>query len=190
MKNLKLVALAMIFSLAALAQNQEDVSKLLEEYKSAMIDRQWAKSLDYVYPAMFDVVPREMMEEAIATTFNDTSVVRMGFKSMELQEVSDVYEETELKYSFADYSMVMTMTLIGEKTDEEIETFRAAMAGQFGEDNVKVEGTTLYITAVNRMAVLRKTGEEKLYMLELKPELKQIMSSFMSDVFMQRAFES
>lgn len=190
MKNLKLVTLAMILSLGAFAQSQKDVRNLLDEYETAMVDRQWAKSLDYVYPAMFEVVPREMMEQAIATTFNDTSVVRMGFKSMELLEVSDVYEEDELSYSFADYSMVMTMTLIGEKTDEEIETFRSAMAGQFGEDNVSVDGKTLYITADNRMAVIRKTGEEKLYMLELKEELMQIMSSFMSDVFMQRAFQS
>jgi hypothetical protein len=69
-------------------------------------------------------------------------------------------------------------------------TLKAAIAMQFGEENVNVEENTLFITANNRMAVIRKTGEEKLYMLEIKPELKQIMESFMSEEFMQRAFDA
>jgi ketosteroid isomerase-like protein len=190
MNKLKLMILVFGMGLTALAQNQKEVSQLLADYKKAMVERQWVKSLDYVYPALFDVVPREMMEEAIKTTFNDTADIQMGFESMELLEVSDIYEEDEMSYSFAEYVMVMTMTAAGEKSDEDMNTLKAAIAMQFGEENVNVEGNTLFITANNRMAVIRKTGEEKLYMLEIKPELKQIMESFMSEEFMQRAFDA
>jgi hypothetical protein len=190
MNKLKLMILVFGMGLTALAQNQKEVSQLLADYKKAMVERQWVKSLDYVYPALFDVVPREMMEEAIKTTFNDTADIQMGFESMELLEVSDIYEEDEMSYSFAEYVMVMTMTAAGEKSDEDMNTLKAAIAMQFGEENVNVEENTLFITANNRMAVIRKTGEEKLYMLEIKPELKQIMESFMSEEFMQRAFDA
>jgi hypothetical protein len=190
MNKLKLMILVFGMGLTALAQNQKEVSQLLADYEKAMVERQWVKSLDYVYPALFDVVPREMMEEAIKTTFNDTADIQMGFESMELLEVSDIYEEDEMSYSFAEYVMVMTMTAAGEKSDEDMNTLKAAIAMQFGEENVNVEENTLFITANNRMAVIRKTGEEKLYMLEIKPELKQIMESFMSEEFMQRAFDA
>lgn len=190
MKSIKRIALALLVSTSAIAQNHDDVSALLDEYADAMIDREWAKSLDYVYPALFDVVPREIMEQAISTTFNDTSVVKMGFKSLELLEVSDIYEEEELSYSFADYGMVMTMTSVGNQSDAQIETLRSAMAMQFGEESIEVKGRTLYITVNNKMAVIRKSGEDKLYMLEIKDELKQVMQSFMSETFMRRAFES
>jgi hypothetical protein len=190
MNKLKLMILVFGMGLTALAQNQKEVSQLLADYEKAMVERQWVKSLDYVYPALFDVVPREMMEEAIKTTFNDTADIQMGFESMELLEVSDIYEEDEMSYSFAEYVMVMTMTTAGEKSDEDMNTLKAAIAMQFGEENVNVEENTLFITANNRMAVIRKTGEEKLYMLEIKPELKQIMESFMSEEFMQRAFDA
>jgi hypothetical protein len=190
MNKLKLMILVFGMGLTALAQNQKEVSQLLADYEKAMVERQWVKSLDYVYPALFDVVPREMMEEAIKTTFNDTADIQMGFESMELLEVSDIYEEDEMSYSFAEYVMVMTMTEAGEKSDEDMNTLKAAIAMQFGEENVNVEENTLFITANNRMAVIRKTGEEKLYMLEIKPELKQIMESFMSEEFMQRAFDA
>ncbi len=190
MKRLKLFVLAALVSGAVVAQSQQEVKDLLNEYSEAMTARQWQKSLDYVYPALFDVVPREMMENAISSTFNDTSVVRMGFKEMELLQVSDIYNEESFNYSFADYSMIMTMTLMGEKTDEEISSFASIMEGQFGEGSVEVDGKTLFITTSNKMAVIKKDGENKLYMLEIKPELKEIMSSFMSDTFMTRAFES
>jgi hypothetical protein len=190
MNKLKFITLAMVLSLGVFAQNQQEVSDLLDEYEKAMVARQWTKSLDYVYPSLFDILPRDLMEQSIATTFNDTSVVRMGFERMELLEVSEVFEEEGLRYSFADYSMIMTMTSVSDNSDEQLEMLKNTLAMQFGEENIRVDGKTLYITSTNKMAVIRKKGEENLYMLELKPEMKEMIQSFMSEEFMQRAFES
>lgn len=175
------------FTFGAWAQSQKDVEKLLAEYKAAMQQREWLKSLDYIYPALFDVVPREMMEETLVQSFNSPEL-EISFEEMELLEVSEVYKEDGLSYSFADYSLVMSMKLAGEKSDEEIQQFADLMAAQLGEENINVKDKVIFITQNNSMAVIKNDDQEKLYLLELNPQLKEIIASFMSDTFMERAF--
>ena len=175
------------FTFGAWAQSQKDVEKLLAEYKAAMQQREWLKSLDYIYPALFDVVPREMMEETLVQSFNSPEL-EISFEEMELLEVSEVYKEDGLNYSFADYSLVMSMKLAGEKSDEEIQQFADLMAAQLGEENINVKDKVIFITQNNSMAVIKNDDQEKLYLLELNPQLKEIIASFMSDTFMERAF--
>ena len=86
--------------------------------------------------------------------------------------------------------MIMDMELVNESTDEQVQMYADMMKVQFGEDQVSVDGNRIIISSTNKMAILKNDGDSKLYMLEIKAELKEIMSSFMSDEFIARAFES
>jgi hypothetical protein len=182
-----LFLLGLGLNIGAYAQTQSEVEALLSEYEEAMKQKEWLKSLDYIYPALFDVVPREMMEETLEQSFNSPDF-SISFEDLTLTEVSDIYEETDLSYCFASYSLVMSMTLAGEKTEEEIAQFADMMALQLGEESISVKDKAIIITQDNAMAVLKKAGDSQLYLLELNPQLKQIMASFMSEEFLERAF--
>ena len=188
MKKLIFFTLSLALSFGTIAQNRKEVSQILEEYEQLMIDRQWARTLDYTYPALFEVAPREMLEKFITDSFNDTSLVKISFKSLDLLEVSEVYKEEELRYSFADYSMIMVTTLVSDKTENELKDLKNNLVMQHGEENIKIEGKTFTITTKNKMAVIRKQDDKQLYLLEIRPDL-EFMKSFMSEEFVQRAFE-
>ena len=187
MKKLILSFLLAGLTAGVYGQSQAEVEKLLSEYQKAMQAKEWLKSLDYVYPAMFDVIPREMMEETLAQTFNSPEL-EIAFEEMELLQVSDIYSEDNITYSFADYTLVMSMQLAGDKTEEQTQQFAEIMASQVGEENVSVDGKVVYITQTNKLAAIKNKGEEKIYLLELNPQLKEIMASFMSETFLDRAF--
>lgn len=170
------------------AQSKKEVAALLDEYEQLMLNREWKKSMDYMYPTLFDIVPREMMENAIVTTFSDTSVLKMAIVELELIEVGEIKKDDTVSYAFAQYEMVMTMSMTNNLSEDFMATLKAQMAGQYGDENVWSVGKTLFIMTNNRIAVMKNIGEDRLYMLEIKPELKVIMEQMMSQQFLADAY--
>lgn len=188
MKRFLLMCLLGLMLLNLNAQSKKEVAALLDEYEQLMLNREWKKSMDYMYPTLFDIVPREMMENAIVTTFSDTSVLKMAIVELELIEVGEIKKDDTVSYAFAQYEMVMTMSMTNNLSEDFMATLKAQMAGQYGDENVWSVGKTLFIMTNNRIAVMKNIGEDRLYMLEIKPELKVIMEQMMSQQFLADAY--
>jgi hypothetical protein len=170
-----------------LAQTKIEVRPVLEAYSQEMINGNWSKSLDYTYPGLYEIVPRAQMEQVIVTTFQDTSVFVIGFSGMEFGKVSEVFEDTDYNYSFVDYTMQMTMRLTEQVTADQYPQMVNAMKAQFGQDNVMLKEKTIFIDQQNIMAAIKTKTEQKIYFLEMKPELFPMMTQFMSSSFIENA---
>jgi len=187
MKKLLLLFFATIFSISIQAQTEDEARGLLDQYADIFESKEWSRSLDLTYPDLFNVIPRDQMEQVIESTFN-SPLFEMSFGDLEVQDVSELYEEEGLSYRFMNYRQEMAMTVLDTEAVS-VSALIGPMRAQFGEENVTVSGSTLNILANNKLAVLKKTGDEKLYGLEIKNELKSLMGNFMSETFVRRAFE-
>ena len=187
MKKIVSSFLASVSMLYCVAQTESEVRPVLDQYTQELIDGNWVKSLDYTYPGLFTVYPKEQMQQLVVQTFSDTSMFVIGFNSMEFGNISEVYSDDEIDYSFVNYSMQMTMRFTSAIPEENYESTLGLMRSQFGEDKVRLEGNTLIIDQDNTMAAIKTKDEEKIYFMEIKEQLFPIMEQFMSADFLALA---
>ena len=177
--------IALQFSLDA--QTEDEVKPILKQYTQDLIEGNWVKSLDYTYPGLYTVVPRDQMEAVIVKTFTDTSMFVIGFNGMEYGSITEVYTEDKYSYSFVKYSMEMTMRFTSGIPKENHQATADMMKMQFGDENVKLVDDTMVIKQDNTMAAVKNKGEDKIYFMEVKEQLFTIMGQFMSEEFIANA---
>ncbi len=143
-----LIIIALLFSFSAFGQGSEEALRnTLDTYFEAVQQKDIATSLDYSYPKLFDIVPKEALEKAMAEMYADTTVL-IEFSDSEIKNISKIKKIKGVKYALVTYGFNMTMTM-NEAADEEDEDeglgidlveFTAEMLKmQHGEENVTTD---------------------------------------------------
>jgi len=173
----------------AQAQTEKEVQALFNQYSQMMVNREFAKSLDLIYPELFNFIPRKEMEDGLMSSLNDTSMFRMTFKEMKIIEISNVYTAEKLSYSMVDYSITTVMDFINpETTEEEIFELGGIFNDFYGPENFQFKHRQFTVTTANRMAAIKTKGDKKLYMLEINQDMRPIIQQLLGDIFIARAF--
>lgn len=72
-------------------------------------------SVEYLHPAIFDLVPKSNMIEMLEQSFKDPEV-KVKMDSAAILKVSPILIEDKIRYSLVNYSFIMHMTMMdGEK---------------------------------------------------------------------------
>jgi hypothetical protein len=169
------------------AQTESEVVKLVNEYKQKVFERDWAGSLEYLYPALFNLVPKETFLEKIEETMNDTLEYVLGYEAMQVEEISKVYEEDSISYCMVKYTSVMTYRSKSEDPEDILGFLQIAKA-VYGEDALQLDGNLLTITTPKRLSVIKELGDNKLYFVELSKDAKRLLSMIMSQAFINLAY--
>ena len=139
-KSLLLLAFltATIFSFsqdAALTARLNSFIKANDEMNLDMI-------LDFTYPKVFTIAPREKLKEALEEGFNGEDV-KVVMDSMQIQKVFPVFTLGEGTFAKIKYSFVMFMTFKeseNEENQQEDNEFMLSMLGEtYGQDNVSFD---------------------------------------------------
>lgn len=109
----------------------------LDEYMKINDDMNLDKVLDYTYPRLFEIAPREQMEEAMKQGF-DNEVMTMDMDSVKVEKIYPTFEMDNGSYAKVDYSMIMIMNF-KEKDAEMLEMMKSTMAEQYGEGNITID---------------------------------------------------
>ena len=169
------------------AQTESEVINLVNGYKQKVVQRDWAGSLDYLYPALFKIVPKEAFLKQIEETMNDTLEYVLGYEAMRVDGISEVYLEDSISYCMVTYTSVMTYR--SKSSDpEDIEGFRRIAEVVYGEDALQLKGNLLTITTPKRLSVIKELSDGKLYYIELSKDAKRLISMVMSKAFINRAY--
>ncbi len=117
----------------------------LSEFMKATENMELEKSLDYTYPKLFTIAPREQVLQAMRDGF-DNEEVKVKLDSVKVEKVFPFFEEGNGSYAKILYSMVMTMTFATDSahanSPEKNEQMRSVMAAQYGEENVSMDPAT------------------------------------------------
>lgn len=100
------------------------------------------KILDFTYPKVFTIAPREKLKEALEEGFNGDDV-KVKMDSMQIQKVFPVFTHGEGTFAKIQYSFVMYMTFKesdDEENKQEQNEFMLTMLGEtYGQQNVSFD---------------------------------------------------
>lgn len=149
--NLLISLLLIIFFLPLNGQTDSiDIKTTLEEYFKTVEDRNYSETVEYLYPALFEHFPKEMMIQGMEQSTKDT-VVSVSVANAKLISVSESIVVDSIRYALIEFSFDMSMQFLEteeeqamEEGDEELDLSVASftydiLKGLYGEENTKLD---------------------------------------------------
>jgi hypothetical protein len=97
------------------------------------------KVLDYTYPKLFTIAPREQVKEAMENAFTNDELI-ISLDSIKVVKIYPVFSVNENRYAKITYSMIINMQPKG-KDSTTFDTYLEVMQSQYGEENVSIDKT-------------------------------------------------
>ena len=168
-------------ALTASSQTAADSATLvqrLDEFMKANAVLDISKVMDYTYPKLFELAPKESIVEAMKNTF-DNEEINIRMDSLEVIRIHPLFAFNNGFYSRIDYSMVMRMQFKkqADMDPEQLGSTLAAFRSQFGEKNVWYSETDKRFNIYQRtsMAALRDEPKEKWTFVNIKKDDPMMM---------------
>jgi len=97
--------------------------------------------LDYLYPRVFELAPREQLRKAMMESFADTTM-NLNFKNVGIDKVSSVLAVDEVKYALVDYHFTMSLKLLQEMDDAGLDFMLGIFKAKYGKKGVTMDRAT------------------------------------------------
>jgi hypothetical protein len=135
-------------------------------YYDLIVNREFAKAMEYIVPEFFEIMPKEEMIGAMEQLFNDPKF-SFELRPPEIKEVTKVVKEEGKWYAKLRYSNWMNMKIAGEanETADEKADRIAMLLGifktNFGPDNVIYNEETGFfeIFSIKEAIAVSKNGK-------------------------------
>lgn len=176
MKQLTALLISFLLFTNVNAQDQEAIKQDATKYFLTLKTKDVKASVDYLYPKLFDIAPREKVEAALKETFNDPSI-ELGFTNMVISKISNTITHENSKYALISYSYLMLikpLDAIDKKTEKGLfKTYQDL----FGKDNVVFDKDTktYKISMVTGMYAIRSAEYNSWKFLENKIGMEAIL---------------
>jgi len=179
------------FTVTAFCQSdKEEIKKTLDGYFLAVSQKDNAKTLDYIYPKLFEKFPKDKMLEALDKRETDTAII-VTFEKGTITSISETMELDGIKYAYIKYSFKITMTIKADTTDSGADgendlnsadfTYEL-LKEQFGEQQVQYDREKSIINVnmtENFMYAISNPVYEGWKFLEKKPNLMPILGELL-----------
>ncbi|MBC6490797.1 hypothetical protein ACFSQD_16470 [Flavihumibacter stibioxidans] len=181
MKKTLFVLAWMICAVTAHSQTAADSAALvqrLDEFMKANSVLDIPKVIDYTYPKLFELAPKETIIEAMKNSF-DNEEIKITMDSLAVVKIHPVFALNNGMYSRIDYSMVMRMQFKKQLNmdQEQVNSALTAFRTQFGQKNVWYNETDklFNIYQLTSMAALRDEPKEKWTFVNIKKDDPMMM---------------
>ena len=157
------ITLLLSTNIAVRGQEDPGLKKRLDVFLEANQQLDFEKIMDFTYPKIFSLVPREQLTEFMKSAFN-TPELTIRMDSLKIIRIHPVFSMGGASYAKVNYSMLLFMTPHGEEKDVEKdqEAGRAVADGmkqQFGAENVSYDSSTNTIRIYNRADMIAVKDE-------------------------------
>lgn len=149
MKSVFTLLFTLLFTFSGISQSHKDeITKHADTYYDYLTEQNFDGVLDYMYPKVFDMAPKEQMKAGMQQMFNSPDM-KIEFVSNEVTHVSKEKEVEGITYAVVFFNSKMKMTFLSEtdKPEEEqkgfLEFMKATMDSQFGAENVTSNPKTM-----------------------------------------------
>jgi hypothetical protein len=169
--------------------NSSSMEQRLAEFMKLNEEMNLEKIMDYVYPKLFTIVPRNELLKAMKDGFNSEEV-KIDIDSMKVNKIHPAFEMDHASYAKINYSMVMLMDFnnakdrAAESDDEQSEFMRKTMAAQYGEENVTVDEATgiIKIRSNSSMVAVKEQSDNEWYFVNMKEDDPMVTKLFSKEV--------
>lgn len=159
------------------AQFNEDIQAFLQ----TAIDRDWNALLDYTYPKMFDLQPRNKMLTVIEQAY-DSKGLKMIFKEFSKGDDNTFFKADSLSFGLTHYSNVLLCKFIKQdgQTDKEFQDYVNMMDDlykvQFKNAAIKRDGNEITIKDSKRLLGIYIEPKSQWTFMELADTAPQLLN--------------
>jgi len=118
--------------------------------------KQLDKVLDYTYPKVFTIIPRDQFSELIKSLY-DTDDFTSVLDSVKVDSIFTIVKINDASYAIVRHSMLMKMKYKEPITKEDADLLVPGMEQQFGEGNVRFvkETNSLHVFIISHMIAIK-----------------------------------
>ena len=188
------IAAILVLSACGSSKNKKIESKTsnasleqrLEEYRKLNEELNIDKLMDYIYPKLFTLVPREQMVKGMKDFFASDDI-KVNIDSLTIDKIHPVFQIGDGSYAKVEYSMVIQMDLFLQDTvvnDEQNEFVAQTMKEKYGEKNVAIDKATgmIKVRIANPLVAVKDEHAKEWSFISLKDEDPMIHKLFNQEV--------
>lgn len=170
--------------------NAQDYKKNIETeftaYLTSIVDGDFSKSMNYIVPEFFDIIPKSQMIKLMEQTFNNPSM-EFEIKNPKIISIEDAQVIENKSYVFLVYSNQMNIRFVSEiEEDNDEKKMRTSMTqlsleNTFGSNNVNYNKETDFfeILVKKQVYAISKDGKTEWKFLVLEKEQKIILEKML-----------
>ena len=187
---IKQIIFSVLFLIISSTGNAQDYKKTIEiefnEYLNSIVNKNFAKSMNYVIPEFFEIIPKSQMIKLMEQTFNNPSM-EFELKNPKILSINDAQKIEEKFYSLLSYSNQMNMKILneGEETEDEkkmrIGLTQLSFEKNFGSENVKYNKETDFfeILVEKQVYTISKDGKTNWKFLVIEKKQKVLLEKLL-----------
>ena len=168
----------------------QDYKKTIEsqfsEYLSSITNMEFEKSMEYITPEFFEIVPKSQMIKLMEQTFNNPGMT-IEIKNPKILTIEDSQNIKDKFYSLLTYSNQLNMRIHNEteetadETTMRINMTKLSLEQTFGSENVTYNSTTDFFEIQSQKNVygISKNGETDWKFLVLEKDSKIILDKIL-----------
>ncbi len=169
--------------------NKDEIKLTFEKYFESVEQKENEKTLEYIYPKLFEIYPKNKMLDAMNKKKADTTT-DITISNDSIINISETFELEGIKYALIKYSFKMTIKFSETKNETESsenEDFNKAelsyelLKEVYGEKNTiyNKENSTIYINVSNEMFAIKNPSYNDWKFLENKEKMKPILEKLL-----------
>jgi len=191
MKNIKILTLSLfVFALnSVVAQNKETLAKETNSMYDATLKMDFDKIVEYTYPKLFDIMPKDQLVEVLKQTFDNESF-KVEFITINPNfEYSKIYKIEKKSLAIIDYKMSLTMRFYEELDQQNIDLMitNLKMSESYDEVNFDKEKNAFIIKGVSKMiAISDELTNNKWNFITYDKSKRQIAEMLLSDSILNK----
>lgn len=189
MKTIKSLLTVCLFAicLVGLAQDyKQNIEGEFTEYLNSIVNMEFEKSMGYITPEFFEIVPKSQMIQVMEQTFNNPTM-DFEIKNPKILAINDFQKIEDKYYTLLTYSNQMDIKMRSEEEETEDEKkmrlnlTKTAFEQTFGLDNVKYNEETEFFEIQSQKDVyaISINGETDWKFLVIEKNQKMILEKIL-----------
>jgi hypothetical protein len=184
-KKLLLLLFIGLCSLSAQAQQDTSLQRRLDEYLAANKQLDFEKLMDYIYPKLFDIVPREQMIELFKSIF-DNPQMTISMDSMSVTGISKSFSFKGAQFKKVDYYVGMSLRFKDStvlKDQDRVLEIQERVKTSMNAENVKyiAQDNSLAIDAKKVMFAIKGNPQTQWMFVGYEPQQRDMMKTLVPE---------
>lgn len=144
MKQITLLLALTIASLFAQAQSKDSaLNRRIAEFMQVSKEKDFDKTMDYIYPRIFEIAPRKVMVEEMTKAFNSTemTITMDNLKALKAEAITTAGATQFTRFQY-DVSFSIRFNKKDSTEEDMAASYLELLKAQFGKGNVTYSGET------------------------------------------------
>ena len=162
--------------------SNKTVEQIIEEYGRSIIKKDYKKTVEFIYPKLFDFIPKKTIENALKHAYSNKEIdIKISNYNLDAIDFKQIINDTEYLIIQTSFNQVITYLVNNEETQEEANFHYEMLKEKYGELNVLFNDEINQITANSTSIQLAINENGNWTFLDVKPNLTELYSKFLPE---------